>query len=714
MAIDTDRLVDQIMGTRITEGDDDPREPYEWQDKYWLASPYFSRDIAEEVAERFASHVDEWDQSSVGRLVWSAYRAYHNLSDNGVDPLAQLVETGEQGELLALAIPHYRSLVKHQIALFTKERPAWEPQARTADAESARQVSAAGNLLDYVASTGVVDRRQAEQAELMMVAGSGFLVIGWDANAGMDGTGWFTQQTFAPWEIAHEQTRVYDDCQWWIYRSLEPRWDWVAHYAESDPEKAEQIASTDARDQHARLFQIAEERAPYRDDVGDRIPVLTLVAKPTKACPEGRLCKVTGDAIVLLDGPHPYGDEVTISRMCASEFLGTSIPYCDSWGVLAAAEAYNAVISMILTRVDTCGVPNFFAPEGSELEYSDIARGNAFWKLPIGSEKPGVIDLLTIPPELVSLLPLLSQAMEQTVGINSVTRGQPSENVSSGSMAALLQGMALEFNSNLERAWTLNLERVGTHYLRVFQAMADEEQAISVMGSDNRWTVQTMKAEDVRAIRRISVKTASALSKTTAGRAEIADKLLERGGCTPQEYLRVIQTGQLDPTFFGPVSELTTIKARGERLLRGEQTPPLIWDNHQLAIRELRGLLNTEARNDPQLAQVINGAIQAHFELWSQLSRESPDMLAAIGIPPLPQALSIGQQAQAMQTPGAPPGPPAQHGPGPQQQPQPQTEPQASGSAPGPKGAEPTGSPKQPKEARPAKNPMNGQPVTEG
>ncbi len=717
MAVSIDELAAAIVpdeGVELpTEGEDEREPAYDFSDEFWLRYPYFADDFAEEVVERFGRHVDAWDQSGVGRTVWLAYRAYHNLGESGTDPLAQLAQTGEQGELLAMAIPHYRSLVRHQIALFTKERPAWDPQARTSDAEAARQVPLASNLLDYVASSGIVDRRLAEQCELMMVCGAGYYVAGWNPNAGLEGRGWFSEGVYAPWEMAHERVRVYDDATWWIYRTYESRWEWVAHYAESDPEKAEELARLDTKSESfAKLYTLADEARSNEEDDGDRIPVLNLIAKPTKACPSGRMAKITGERIVLLDGPSPYGETIPISRMCASEFLGTAIPYCDSWGVLAAAEAFNAILSMLITRVDTAGVPNFFVPEGSELEYSDLAGGNACWKLPPGAEKPGVVDLLTIPGELVNMLSLLSDQMEQTVGINSVTRGQPSENISSGSMAALLQSMAIEFNSNLERAWILNLERIGTHYLQIFQRMSDEDQSIAVMGADNRWTVKSMRGESLRSVARVSVKTASALSKTTAGRADIADKLLERGACTPQEYLRIIQTGQLEPTFHGPVGELNTIKARSEKLLRGEPAPALSWDNHQLCIREFRALLNSEARNEPQVVQVVQEAIQEHFTLWTQLSQQSPDILAAIGIPPLPQAMQIGQQAmmmgqQGMPPPGAPPE-------GPRMQPQPNTEePGKPGPAPQPPGPEPTGAgPRMPRMPTAAKNPMTGQAVT--
>ncbi len=689
---------------------DPPPEPYDFAKDFWLARPYFAKDYAGEVMERFAAHVQTWETSGYGAAVFAAYRSYHNLnSDGDDDPITQLQAAGEVGELLALTLPHYRSLVRHQIALFTSERPAWDPQARTTDATASRQVPMAANLLDYVLATGNLDSRLAEQVELMMVAGAGFFVSGWDAQKGLDGRGWFTQRVCAPWEMAHEKVRTYDDCSWWIYRAYESRWDWVARYAKLDPEKAERIAQVDQSESDFGKHGLGR----YDDESpgGDRIAVLYVIARPSAACPDGRMSIVAGEDLVLFDGPYPYGEDVVVSRMCASEFLGTSIPYADSWGVLAPADAYNAMLSMLVTRVDTCGVPNFCVPEGSEIEFSDIAGGNNIWKVAPGGQ-PTVVDLLQIPGAIPALLQLLSGEMEKATGINSVTRGQPAENVSSGSMAALLQSMAQQFNSNLERAWALNLERIGTHHVRIFQKMADEKHAISVVGIDEKWTVQEFQGEDLAGILRVSVKTASALSKTTAGRAEIADKLLERKLVNAQEYLRVIQTGQLQPIFHTPVGQLNGIKARCEKLMRGEPSPPLTWDNHQLCVQEFRALLDTEARYDPAISAAVNQALNEQLQLWSKLSRESPDILVAIGCPPLPQALQVGQQAEALramgQQPGAPPGAPPNMPPPPRQQEQPGTEePKGKpGPAPQPPGNQPSrAAPAMPKEPAPAKTP---------
>lgn len=691
--------------------------PYDYAEKFWLLYPPYSMEFAEEVLRRFQDNLKVWKNSALGWTVWQAYRAYHNINA-GPDanaPMTQLMAAGEMGELLAMAIPHYRSLVKHQISMFTAERPAWDPIARTSDSAAGKQVPMASALLEHVGADGVLDSRLQEQVEIMLTAGSAYYVTGWDVHVGLNGQGWFTERVFAPWEMVHENVRHYEDARWWIFRGRESRWDWVAFYAKEDPEKARAIAEHDAGEDVLLENDYVDRNDTLYGSDNDRISVLHIMAKPSLACPTGRYAMVLSEDIVLLDGPYPYGDQVTISRMCASEFLGTSLPYSDSWGALAAAEAYNAILSMLITRVDTCGVPNFYTEQGSEISFQDIASGNNVWEIPSGAKPPGVVDMLQgTPPWLTDMLEFLKSEMDATGGINSVTRGQPAENVSSGSMAALMQTMALQFNSNLERAWVLNLERVGTHHLKVFQAMATEPQAISVCGKDNKWTSKEFRGEDLSQIMRVAVKTASALSKTKGGRAQIAEVLFQKEKIEPEEYMQVVQTGQLDRLFMGPVGKMNLIKAENEKLADGIPVEPLLWEDHVLHVREHMALLTTDARNDPAIVQLVFEHCNGHYKLMQDMSLQDPDRLALMGLPPLPAALAIHQQTQAMQSMamGMPPPPPADHGPGPKQAIQPNSE--EGKAAPGPKAAPPGQEPsatspdENPKQPEPSKSPMDG------
>lgn len=688
--LSTDAL---ISGANWNEGQA-PRTAYDYSERFWLKRPYYSDEYAQEVMDRFGTFAEVWrSPTPLTSAIMQAYRQYHGIEDGGVEPAVSLLEAGENGEFLALIVNHYRGLLRHQIALVTADRPTWDPQARTAGAEATRQVSLTRNLLDYVMSAKRFDQKLYDQFEGAGVSGAAFLALGWDPTlAGGRGDIWGT--VLMPWECFYEHTREYSDVTYWIFRRLESRWSWVAHFAETDPEKAERIADLSVDDD--LLCGVRAYETGDLEDT-DRIPVLYVYAAPTKAIQEGRLSIVAGPEadLILMDGPMPYGDVCPITRMCPAEFVGTCVPYGNSWTQLPLQKALTACFSAAMTRIDMFGVPNVASQEGVEFEAGDLGGANSL-KFPPGAPPPTVLDLLTIPQELPAFADSLKKAMEELSGINSVTRGNPTENISSGSMAALLQSMAIQFNSADERAYTFNLEAIGTLILRIYQRMATAEQLISIAGEDEQWTVRSFKSEDLSQIQRVAVKTASALSRNIAGRKELADNLLQNNMIQdPREYLSVVETGNLTPVFSGPVNELTNVKAENEAMLRGEQPRALVWDNHSLHIREHRGCLDTRARYDEKLTGTINAHLMEHFNLWSETSRSSPDMLAAIGVEPLPQAMAAGQMAMQAQSMAPAPG---QAGPPPQKTPNAsEAEPTPPGPPPQPPGQEPpTGNPGMP------------------
>lgn len=667
-------------------------EAYEWEAEYWLKYPYYSDDFASEVMERYGQHVQLWGRSPIATAIWNSYRMYHGLAAAGSsDPVVSLMQAGESGELMSMVINQYRGLLRHQIAMVTANRPDWDPQARTSDSAAAQQINLARNVLDYEMYAKLLVDDIRTQKEMEKVCGAAFCANGWDANQGKAGGVWTT--ILAPWEVRHERVRSYKDCNWWIFRRFEDKWNWVARFAKSDPDKAKRVAEIAA---NQNLLFGVNDAEDMTKEWGDRIPVLYVYANRTTACPDGRLSIVAAGDITLYDGPLPY-PTATISRMCSSEFIGTDIPYSDSWSIMAVAEAYNAALSAILTRVDLFSVPNIAKASGSEFEASDVGGANLI-DVPPGSQPPTVVDLLTVPQALPAFADQLKKIMEELTGINSVTRGNPTENITSGSMAALLQSMAVQFNSADEQSFTINLEQVGTHILGIYRAMASEEQLIAVAGQDQRWSARAFKGEDLSEILRVFVKRSNALMKTVGGRKDIADQMLMNGIVKqPAEYLQVVNTGELSPIFAGPTSELTFIKSENERMLRGEPVQSVETDNHALHLREHKGVLDAESRFDPKIRAAVEGHIAEHFMSYAKLSRESPDFLIAMGVEPLPGAMQVGQMANAA--------PPAQGGPPPQEMPG-APEGKKPGPAPAPSGAEnPTSSPRIPAPAKPPEVP---------
>jgi hypothetical protein len=706
----TEKLVSGLNG-RGEAGEDS--DAYDYRKDYWLTKE--PDDLAPTIVERFQKHVERWQGGSpVAATAWNAYRVYHGLTraDRGDSPVVTLTETGKDGEFLSLSVNEIRGLLRHQVAMVTSHRPAWQPQARTGGAEASRQVALCESVLDHAMDAKGVEQTLANQLEGALVAASFYSVVGWDALAGRGGQGDVWVQEFAPWELCSERVRKYTDTRHWIFRRLEPRWDWVAKFslaalAEPDPEERRKLSEKAERlkgiEYDRTWFTDVDERPMSTSEDTDRIPVLYLLAAPSIACPDGRRTVVAAADLWLEDGPLPY-DGAPVVRMCPAEFLGTSEGIADIWSQLASQEALNGVLGALITRIDIGAVPDTAVPQGSNYEQGTLGGGNQL-EVPPDGQPPTLIDRMAIPPALVAVADWLIKSMEKGTGINSVTRGAPTENITSGNMAALVQAMAVQFNSATERAYAKAMEELGTIIVKMYQRHATEEQLISIAGQDQRYTVQSFRAEDLNQITRVAVKIASPLMKTTAGRSELATRMLEQKVIQdPREYLEVVETGRLQPIFKGAIDQLRIIQEENEALRRGEPVHVEMSDDPYLHIREHGCELDTRARYDQAYAQRLRDHNEEHYQVLLKMSREDPDRCIAFGYQPLPGALQLAAQAGQIMGMGQGPTPDQAKGAAQPQVPGQETKKTTPGPEPKPPGREqPTAAPGMPEPAQPPK-----------
>lgn len=636
-------------------------EPFDFQAAYWLARAPFSPSFAQEVWDRFNRHSEQWSAQAdpIAQAVWKSYRTYHGISTLDVTtttPDIDLVTNGDQGELISMAINHYRSLIRHKLALNTAQRAAWDPQARTSSAEAMKQVRLTRSICDYYWSANRFDQQNYLQAELMEMAGVGFCVQGWDYNAGFDAAGDAWAQTLAPWEMCHQEVRDYLDCRWWIFVRWESRADWAARLAESKPDVARRIWEMDVDDMFT--CGVKTLRDDQQRSKTDQIPLLYVYANACASCPKGRLAIVAASDLVLVDNPLPYGAKATVSRMCAAEYSGTAKPLANGWSMLPLMDGLYLAVTAVMTRLDFGAIPDLVLTEDTEFEQGDLGGLNAL-RVPEGTTMlPTLLDALQIPTVLPQVIEFLVKTMEAMTGINSVTRGQPDPNITSGSMAALIQAMSAQYNSAEDRAYNLALEEMGTHLIWIVQRMAGEGQLVSIVGEDERWSIQRFKAEELNQIQRVAVKVVPAVLKTLGGKMEIADRLLQNGLIKhAQDYFSVLETGSLSPVFKSPVDELTIIKRENELIRSGEPVYVLVTDNPYLHIQEHKAELDTDARADLEYRQRMLAHIEEHYQVANSMSLKTPDMCVAMGWDPFPQAASLAASVQQMQGGGAMPQP---------------------------------------------------------
>jgi hypothetical protein len=190
----------------------------------------------------------------------------------------------------------------------------------------------------------------------------------------------------------------------------------------------------------------------------------------------------------------------------------------------------------------------------------------------------------------------------------------------------------------------------------------------AIVGEHNRTRLKEFTGEDLNLIGRVHVEVGNALASTTAGKVQMAENLAQYlgvdGGMTPEKYLTVIKTGNLDTMTENVDSQLLLTRGENKKLTEGDAVIASIVDKHKLHIKEHSAVLSDpELRFDADLVKRVNDHIMEHLNL---LRTTDPALLALLGeqplgpmagSPPVPGGPEVntssgGIQEQSMQNPG--------------------------------------------------------------
>jgi len=317
-------------------------------------------------------------------------------------------------------------------------------------------------------------------------------------------------------------------------------------------------------------------------------------------------------------------------------------------------EAINSLYSTVLSNQNAFGVQSIISPKGSDITAQSLAGGLNFIEYEPGAGKPEPLQLTQTPAEVFRFMERLIQDMETLSGINSVARGNPEASLKSGAALALVQAQAVQFASGLQQSFIRLIEDIGSAIIKLLQDFATVPRVAAIVGKSNKAYLRSFKAEDLKDINRVRVTVANPLSKTTAGRLEMANNLLQMGIIkTAEHYLTIVNTGSLDVATEGEQSELLLIKKENEAMMEGKRVPVTAIDEHILHIKEHRAVLaDPDLRTDQELVSVVLDHIQEHI---NALKTVDPGLLQIIGQQPLPPDQPPGGQQSAPQ--GEPQGP---------------------------------------------------------
>ena len=582
--------------------------------------PYWASVPEDEIADEILDKVDKYYKflSVDGRIdlyrrSWTYY--YRPRLTGG-----RLGTAGEQNELSTTSANHYRNLLMHLETMTTQQRVSFEPRATNTDVKSMAQVILATGLLDYYMREKKLERFIVQAVKDSLIFGEGFLRVEWDATSGekygqsesgaIIYNGDMKYTNFTPLNVIRDFTKQntnQDD--WHILRDFQNKYDLAAKFPElSDDILSDSIDANDlAKSSTINMHSLEDS---------DNVAVYTFIHKPTPALPQGRYTTCLDNGTVMMDGPIPY-KETHVYRIAPDEETGTIFGYTVGFDLLPIQEAIDILYSTVITNQSTFGVQNILVPKGHDISTASMSGGLNVMEYDPKIGKPESLNLTSTPPEIFNFISQLEKLAETLSGVNSVARGDPQASLKSGAALALVQSMSIQFSMGLQRSYAQLIEDIGTGTIQILKTFAAVPRVAAIAGKSNRPLMKEFTGDDLNAISRVVVDMGNPLTRTTAGKVNLAEQLMQNKMIeNPDQYIQVMTTGKLEPVIEGKQAQLLLIKGENEGLANGIAQRALVTDNHQKHILEHTVVLsNPEIRQDPNnaIVEVTLAHIQEHI-----------------------------------------------------------------------------------------------------
>jgi len=577
------------------------------------------------------------------------YAMYHGMDYNGSSSSHDIKFEGEQGELVSMNVNHLRNIASNMHTLITATRPTMETRAINTDYKSRVQTKLANGLLDYYMREKRLEWILRRACEYAIVLSSGWVRMEWDATAGSEieedeetgikiYEGDVRVEVLSPFDIIFDASREDQDHDWYVVTSYKNKYDLASKY----PDFADKIIDLPTKDKLEYRCGVS-----FGVDETTLIPVFEFFHKKSDSVPNGRYMLFLAEDVCLMDMPLQY-PMIPLFRISPSDILGTPFGYTPLFDLMALQEAASMLYSVILTNQQAFGVQNIWVPSGAGISIESLAGGLNIIESNQALGKPEAINFTNTPKEIFDYLRFLIESMETISGVNSVVRGNPEASLRSASALALVQSNSIQFMSGLANQYNQLIEDVGTGLFRILKLYAKSKRVAAIVGVNNRSYLQEFNNDDLSNINRVIVSAANPLSKTSAGRMQMASELVQYTEITPRQYLTVLETGTLDSVIEGPMKDENLIVSENEMLLEGKMPIVTVLDKHSMHIARHREVISDAAlRENPELVKVVLDHVQEHL---TALRETDPTLLAMFGEQSLaPQPLpNTGQNMPAM------------------------------------------------------------------
>lgn len=623
---------------------------------YWVLRE--DKDFLKAASGKVKAFYDFLDSSKLYDLYSRCLRAYlgGDLSKGAglFENRALEDENRDSTQLSKLKVNNFRALVKHTIQLTSSERSAFTCRATNNDSKSMSQAYLGDGLIDYYMREKGLEAMRKRNLENGLIAGEGWVELEWNTKAGEEYTAdeegkiLYEGDIEASLHMVDDVIRdVYltDQSQndWYIVRKRISKFKLAARY----PKHAEKILrGKEQEDTKRREDMRLVADAKSTGQTSDLITYFVLYHVDDEVVKGGKHVVFLEDC-VLWENQLPY-KEIPLYGFWPDRIPNSNFGYSPAFDLLAPQQLLDIVNSTLATsQVRKVGNPVHIP----DPDYTIERDGDMV--VIKSREAPRAIDLSPTPGDAVGFKQGLIGDMQTISGISETVMGNPPPSLKSGSALALITQQSLQYHSLLQGNYAEHAGKLATAIIDFLKTFARTERVAYLVGIDKRSFIRKFSKDDLQHINRVVVDATNPMSKTVAGRLQIADTLLEKGLIkSPEKYLLVLETGNLNQLSAGETTESLSIKAENEALREGrEEVLAMMTDNHGEHIREHKLLLSDpQSRQDPELVQRVTAHIMEHVELSKQLDPALAQLLR-IEVPPPPAPPMAGPGGQPMPAP---------------------------------------------------------------
>lgn len=504
---------------------------------------YWARKTGEDFTSAIAEKEEAYFESARNRgliAMWlTAYAAHHGLTPDDLRDFATqtIGFTGNELELLRFHLNLVRPYIRHQTSLALGEPAAFKALVNNSDHRSLAKSLLTDKIINalYKRYAAPLDMEVAESDGAFGLGGTHYR---WDFLGGDDmkvprevqledgstvehykieKSGEPIVTLVYPWTLVQE-TRVSGEHQWRMVRETDSRWNLIANFPQHK-EKLLAVRTDYDRYDFGTLFRLEELYYASKD----QLTVKHFYHKRCAAVPEGRYVMMVND-IILWDGPCPRKRGMPIAVMQSGKFIESTFGYADAWDLIAIQQALNQVNSDEMQNYATFGRQSIAIEKGTEVTIDAIAQGTAFY-VPPNAQMPRAVQLAAVPATLPDLKSYLHKMLDTVSGQNAASRGDPDPNVRSGEMNALLDSIAIRYQSFRQDAARRFRIEGATIQLDMITRYGETPFLVDIAGIEQRSYVAEFTKEDLSGVQRIDIEQVSPLMQSTAGRLQLVTAL---------------------------------------------------------------------------------------------------------------------------------------------------------------------------------------------